>query len=640
MNSGSGAGISISTPWIAAIIVVAAGATAGVYYYADDVQKMFGGNPPEQGADDPEPPATTPEPARTAAVEPQPEPKPSRAETAPAQQDQTPAEPAEEPAPAPDPVPEQTAGDMPEAPTEPSVEPAGPAADPVATADEPVADAAPTDAPADAVASGTDTPDTSAPATADTAATDAPASDDTATDTAAAPSFPPPEVDLLRVDPDGSVVIAGRTEPRATVFATFGGKEIARMTAGGDGKFAGFGDVGTVTEATVIQVFAELNGRRVEANDEFWVLPTVADTGAAPADDTPVQTAEADTTEPAPESTEVAVAGPEPAPVDDTTPEPQPEQPAVLADASPEPDQTTTAPVAADATPAPDPAVDTAAAPTEAPAETAAAAPGPTSPQTEPTARNEETDSGQGTQDIAAGSPSVRDMRTPPSPSAQDSQIAAAPAQPQVGASAGDTSPSVDRSSQPAKPAVPAQQLTVLRTSRDGVDVVQGGSPTPPKALERIELATISYTEDGQVYLTGSSAGDSTVRVYLDNVAVADIPADTAGRWRGELEGIAPGIYTLRLDEIGAGGRVTSRLETPFKRENPERLVQPAGENAPEGADGQMRAITVQKGDTLWAISRDRYGDGVLYVRVFEANQDKIRNPDLIYPGQVFSLPE
>ena len=39
-------------------------------------------------------------------------------------------------------------------------------------------------------------------------------------------------------------------------------------------------------------------------------------------------------------------------------------------------------------------------------------------------------------------------------------------------------------------------------------------------------------------------------------------------------------------------------------------------------------------------IVRKRYGDGLLYVRVFEANRDKIKDPDLIYPGQLFDLPD
>ena len=47
-----------------------------------------------------------------------------------------------------------------------------------------------------------------------------------------------------------------------------------------------------------------------------------------------------------------------------------------------------------------------------------------------------------------------------------------------------------------------------------------------------------------------------------------------------------------------------------------------------------MSLITVQPGNTLWGIAREKYGEGILYVRVFEANTDRIRDPDLIYPGQ------
>ena len=49
--------------------------------------------------------------------------------------------------------------------------------------------------------------------------------------------------------------------------------------------------------------------------------------------------------------------------------------------------------------------------------------------------------------------------------------------------------------------------------------------------------------------------------------------------------------------------------------------------------------VTVQPGYTLWGIAQQNFGDGVLYVQVFEANKDKIKDPDLIYPGQVFTIP-
>jgi nucleoid-associated protein YgaU len=49
--------------------------------------------------------------------------------------------------------------------------------------------------------------------------------------------------------------------------------------------------------------------------------------------------------------------------------------------------------------------------------------------------------------------------------------------------------------------------------------------------------------------------------------------------------------------------------------------------------------VTVQPGFTLWGIAQQNLGDGVLYVQLFEANADQIKDPDLIYPGQVFAVP-
>ncbi|HCB52616.1 MAG TPA: peptigoglycan-binding protein LysM, partial [Rhodobacter sp.] len=51
-------------------------------------------------------------------------------------------------------------------------------------------------------------------------------------------------------------------------------------------------------------------------------------------------------------------------------------------------------------------------------------------------------------------------------------------------------------------------------------------------------------------------------------------------------------------------------------------------------------SVTVQPGFTLWGIAQENFGSGILYVQVYEANRDKIKNPDLIYPGQIFTLPK
>ena len=89
----------------------------------------------------------------------------------------------------------------------------------------------------------------------------------------------------------------------------------------------------------------------------------------------------------------------------------------------------------------------------------------------------------------------------------------------------------------------------------------------------------------------------------------------------------------------GFDPQVVARFETPFKREDPGALAEVAPV-APEPGRVAASVITVQPGYTLWGIATDRYGSGFDYVQIFEANRSQIRDPDLIYPGQVFDLPD
>lgn len=186
------------------------------------------------------------------------------------------------------------------------------------------------------------------------------------------------------------------------------------------------------------------------------------------------------------------------------------------------------------------------------------------------------------------------------------------------------------------------QQVAVLRSGEEGVELVPPPS-TETAIPEQVELDTIGYSDTGDVQLTGRVSEGSAVRLYLDNRLVADLTPEEDGNWRGELEGIDAGVYTLRVDEVNTDGTVLSRVETPFKRETIE-VLQAAEAQEPDQSAGApavaIRSVTVQAGDTLWAISRERFGDGVLYVRLFEANRALIRDPDLIYPGQIFTIPE
>jgi nucleoid-associated protein YgaU len=275
-------------------------------------------------------------------------------------------------------------------------------------------------------------------------------------------------------------------------------------------------------------------------------------------------------------------------------------------------------------------------------------------------------------------------------------------------------------------PAPPA-----LLLSDAGALVLQDPSEPAPEVAASVMIDTIAYTPEGEVQIGGRGAGGASLRLYLDNAVKLTTEIPENGLWLATLPDTPPGIYMLRVDQLDKAGKVTSRFETPFKRETLEDLAAvadsgPSGDSpepavetadaivtaegpephtsavvqtepadapeissdvagepvpdqaeevpdvAPEATEVEIATapeapiapeiqtvdeppptvepppevaeapvtVTVQPGFTLWGIAQERYGDGVLYVQVLEANRDKIKDPDLIYPGQVFAVPE
>ena len=177
---------------------------------------------------------------------------------------------------------------------------------------------------------------------------------------------------------------------------------------------------------------------------------------------------------------------------------------------------------------------------------------------------------------------------------------------------------------------------TVMIADVSGVKIV---SKAPSSAENpEIFLDTISYDDEGALTLAGRGVPSGLVRLYLNNAVIGETTTDALGAWSYNASSIEPGVYTLRIDQLNADAtKVLARMETPFKREARSKLQEQL--SAAE-SPARINVVTVQPGNTLWGISRERYGQGILYVQVFEANRDKIRDPDLIYPGQIFNLPD
>lgn len=142
-----------------------------------------------------------------------------------------------------------------------------------------------------------------------------------------------------------------------------------------------------------------------------------------------------------------------------------------------------------------------------------------------------------------------------------------------------------------------------------------------------LTLDIIDYGTGPGLTLGGTAPAGADVRVLLDNREIATARADGRGQWSvAPAAPVPPGEYKLRVEQLGRDGRAVARVETPFARTIPVGDLPPG-------------AVVVQPGNSLWRIARRAYGEGVRYTLIYDTNRDLIRDPDLIFPGQVFNIP-
>ena len=143
-----------------------------------------------------------------------------------------------------------------------------------------------------------------------------------------------------------------------------------------------------------------------------------------------------------------------------------------------------------------------------------------------------------------------------------------------------------------------------------------------------VSLDTIDYDDKGGVVFSGKAKPGGTVQVYADNQLAGTATTDAEGRWTIlPTIGLEPGTHQIRVDQVTEKGAVLARVELPFVRAQPFTSLP------------NQSVVIIQPGNNLWRIAVRVYGDGLRYTDIFQANAAQIRNPNLIYPGQVFGLP-
>ncbi|MGY8667377.1 LysM peptidoglycan-binding domain-containing protein [Bradyrhizobium sp. UFLA05-109] len=217
----------------------------------------------------------------------------------------------------------------------------------------------------------------------------------------------------------------------------------------------------------------------------------------------------------------------------------------------------------------------------------------------------------------------------------------------------------------------------------------------PPTASEetgpRFDVARVD--DDGEAVIAGRAAPGARVELLRDGESHASAVADASGLFVMTPPKLPPGSYKLSLQSTAPDGSVTkSRTDVPVTlnamaqppraaqartdvakvaKDTPAAKEVSAKEDSPAASQaaspstaqsvlalaaaspvekGPLRSRVeatgaiansriVIRGDSLWQISRRAYGDGLNYALIYNANRDKIHNPDRIYPGQTFVLP-
>ena len=184
-----------------------------------------------------------------------------------------------------------------------------------------------------------------------------------------------------------------------------------------------------------------------------------------------------------------------------------------------------------------------------------------------------------------------------------------------------------------------------------------------------VVVEAVEVEPGGKFHVSGQARPGAALRLYLNDSFITAVTAAPDGRFAVTInEGVAAGNYRVRVDEASASGTVRARAEVPFnapettasvsaqatasKRPDSAATQQPqlaaaggstvlpdSGSPASTVVVPKITTTTVSRGDSLWRLSQSSYGAGTRYAVIYKANKGQIRNPNLIYPGQILVVP-
>lgn len=155
------------------------------------------------------------------------------------------------------------------------------------------------------------------------------------------------------------------------------------------------------------------------------------------------------------------------------------------------------------------------------------------------------------------------------------------------------------------------------------VHYMESGSRADPDRYIRAITKSQKKKKPVQLIYSNGETDDESVKVLIETCTITEKAGEEGDKY-----------LSLSFVQYKTPSKKYVAVVTPAATVAQPQTPQPANPAVEQG-----KTYTVQKGDTLWKIAKQFYGNGSRYPKIVSANSDKIKNPNLIYPGQTFSIP-
>lgn len=149
--------------------------------------------------------------------------------------------------------------------------------------------------------------------------------------------------------------------------------------------------------------------------------------------------------------------------------------------------------------------------------------------------------------------------------------------------------------------------------------------------MNGLSLDMVNYDSSGELFFSGRSSPNAEILILDSNEQLLDSSqSNDDGNWK-----FSSNISRLSSKDLIISSKLVGQdVQIIFTKEDLKKIINYGNIKIKD------KEITIETGNSLWRIARKIFGGGIFYTQIYENNSKLIKDPNLIYPGQVFILPE